>query len=510
MIQKNIRMLLFLLFWLSLAPDMEAAEYQVTSLPPDQLHLAKIKLPDISKFSTDTIHRLIAAAKQKKAGTVTRKMVREQEKICIFYSGEDLLNIGLKQKALPTALVIEKGVMTIKEVSKAFPGLLVDMGHNEYLAKLPIMVSTHATLIIENSVIKLSMERGAFLVNGGELFLQGGSLLGWSEKTDGPAWYSGNKHAFRPFFVSLGASRTYFNQTRAAHLGYLHSKSYGITLSSYHVKQTENVLQGKDINLSTYPTGWFLNSYFSDIYYGFYCYEARDIAVINNTYADNIIYGIVPHDRSSHLTIAGNTIYGTKIKHGIIISRQVDNSFIFHNICHDNKRSGIMLDRQSRNNQVVGNTVYRNGSDGITLHEVANNLVAENVIYDNKAHGIRLRNSEHVTMRDNIILNNGAFGVYLHTRDLIASGHKRDLNKDPYRQDVSAILTGGIIAGNRSGSVFAQNASTFTMYSIVIDANGKDRHQLKFGGDLARYHNRIVQALWGKQGVAVISRNRDH
>lgn len=495
-----------LLLCLFSAAQILAAGFQVTTLEPEQLTVARPTLPDLSRFSSEAIGRLLTVVREKKAGTVSRKMVHGQVEMRMLYSDKGLLNMGLRQKSLPSALVIEGGVMTLQEVSRAFPRLLVHLGGNEYLAKLPIAVGIHATLIIKDKVLKLSEERGAFLANGGVLFLQGGALLGWRESTGSPALYSGDKHAYRPFFVGWGGSRTYFNRTKAAHLGYFHSKSYGITLTSYHAKQTEKLFQRRDFDFSQPPTGWFVNSHFSDIYYGFYCHEAKDVIIINNTYADNIIYGIDPHDSSSGLIIAKNNIYGTRVKHGIIASREVNNSFIFQNETHDNTLSGIMLDRQCTNNQVVANTVYRNGNDGITLYESGDNLVAENIPFNNRAHGIYLRNSEHVTLLDNTIINNGGFGVYLQTQDLLALGHKRDLQKDPYRQKTSAILSGGIIAQNKSGSVFVKNAEKFCLYNVFFDQNGGKKHQLKFGGDLKQYHNQIVQSLWGEHGVAVLSR----
>ena len=504
--KPKVKIIFSFLICLLFATQVLAAGYQVKTLDPEQLKLSPVTLPDISKFSSESIERLLAAAWSGKKGKVFHKMVYGQVEMRMLYSGKGLFNMGVRQKNLPTALVIEGGVMTLQEVSRAFPRLLVHLGGNEYLAKLPIAVAVHGTLIIKDTVLKLSQERGAFLVNGGVLFLQGGALLGWRESSNSPALYTGDQHAFRPFFVGFGRSRTYFNQTKAAHLGYLRTKSYGITLTSYLVKKTEKVFQRQDVDLSWPPSGLFLNSYFSDIYYGFYCYEAENIAIINNTYEDNVVYGIDPHDMSS-LIIAGNTIYDTRIKHGIILSRKVNNSFIFNNKSYDNKLSGIVLDRQSSNNHITGNIVYGNGSDGITLYESGDNLVAENVVYDNGAHGIRLRNSENIILRDNIILNNGSFGVYLHTRDLAATGLTRDMKIDPYRQAVSAVLVGGILSGNRSGSVFAQNVTSLSLYNTMIDTNGGKKHQLKFGGDLKQYHNQIVQSLWGEHGVAVLSKD---
>lgn len=486
-----------------------AETYKVETVDPATLELPAVQLPDISQYTPTVVKKMLADARNGKPGKVEQKLVRGLAEMRALYSGEGLLNMGLMQKNLPSALVIEQGVMTLQQISRAYPKQLVAIGEKEYLAKLPIVVAINATLIMEDSVLKLSEEKGAIFVNGGRFFLQGGALLGWRESAGTPAYYTGDKKEFRPYYVAWGGSKTYFSETRVAYLGYFGAKTYGVTLASYEVKTIEKIFQREDFDFSESPEGWLINSTFSDIFYGFYCFEAKNIIILNNTYSDNIIYGIDPHDWSSGLIIAKNHVYGTKKKHGIIISREVNDSFIFDNESHDNKLSGIMLDRQSRGNQLVRNTVYNNGSDGITLYESGDNLISGNTIYTNGAHGIRLRNSKNVTMTGNFILNNKAFGIYLHTKDLLAQGQQRDLEKDPYRQEVSGILAEGAIVQNSSGSIFIEHASRFNLYNVLFDGNGGSKDQLKFGGDLARYHNEVVRSLWGKKGVASLIRKRE-
>src|SRR3989449_2404877 len=56
-------------------------------------------------------------------------------------------------------------------------------------------------------------------------------------------------------------------------------------------------------------------------------------------------------------------------KHGIIVSREVNDSWIFGNESYDNALSGIVIDRSSLHNVVADNRVYRNRADGITIYE---------------------------------------------------------------------------------------------------------------------------------------------
>ncbi|MBP5133989.1 right-handed parallel beta-helix repeat-containing protein, partial [Pseudomonas protegens] len=178
------------------------------------------------------------------------------------------------------------------------------------------------------------------------------------------------------------------------------------------------------------PTGWIVGSTFSDMWYGFYCYETRDFVLKGNTYKDNIVYGIDPHDRSHGLIIADNTVHGTKKKHGIIISREVNDSFIFNNRSYDNHLSGLVIDRNSVNNLIAYNEIYRNHTDGITLYESADNLIYGNKVISNRRHGIRIRNSVNIRLYENIAMANGLTGVYGHIKDL--SDTDRDIKLDPF------------------------------------------------------------------------------
>src|SRR5690606_20568467 len=197
------------------------------------------------------------------------------------------------------------------------------------------------------------------------------------------------------------------------------------------------------------PTGWIIGSEFADMWYGFYCYETRDFVVKGNTYRDNIVYGIDPHDRSHGLIIAENDVYGTKKQHGIIVSREVNDSFIFRNKSHDNILSGVVLDRNSSNNLVAYNEVYQNHSDGITLYESGDNLLWGNRVIANRRHGIRVRNSVNIKLYENVAMANGLMGVYGHIKDL--SDTDRDIDLDPFDTKVSLIVVGGELTGNNSG-----------------------------------------------------------
>ena len=80
-----------------------------------------------------------------------------------------------------------------------------------------------------------------------------------------------------------------------------------------------------------------------------------------------------------------NTAYGTFKKHGIIISREVDDSFIVGNLSFDNHGSGIMLDRDSIGTIVIGNTLRSNEGDGMAVFESPCTIIGINDVSNNRA-----------------------------------------------------------------------------------------------------------------------------
>ncbi len=248
------------------------------------------------------------------------------------------------------------------------------------------------------------------------------------------------------------------------------------------------------------PTGWLLNSEFVDLWYGFYCYEAADVVIKGNTYRDNIVYGIDPHDRSHGLIIAENSVHGTKKKHGIIISREVDNSWIFNNKSYDNKLSGIVIDRNSINNLIAYNEVTQNHADGITLYESSHNLLWGNKVLNNARHGIRVRNSVDIRLYENVSAANALTGVYGHIKDL--SDTDRNIELDPFDTKISMIVVGGTLAANGSEPLSIDSPLSVELYRVELIAPTKSTG-ISFSGILGEKQEEILD-LMVRRNLAVL------
>ena len=473
-------------------------DYAVRPAPPDELTMEPPKLPDLSPYTAEA---LIAKMERKPGGRAyTHRMVNDQA-LDEFIGGDGRMAVwAARQRTNPLAIRIEGGYMTPADLAKQLPARHFEhQGDGVYVARLPIVVGQGATLHIDESVkdFRLSQERGSFLVNDGYLFVTGTRLTAWSESRNGPAKYRGKPEEFRPFLVSWGGAEMYMLDTVVTSFGYAASKSYGVSISQYS-PSVDKILHRPR------PTGWLLGNTFDDMWYGFYCYEADDVVILDNIYKHNIVYGIDPHDRSKRLIIARNTAYGTKKKHGIIISREVDDSWIFNNVSHDNGLSGIVIDRMSKNNVVAYNEVYANGSDGITIYESPDNLLWGNRSVANAKHGIRVRNSLDIKLYENVVIGNAYSGIYGHIKDL--TGTDRDLRLDPFDPTVSLVVVGGQMIGNHSGPVHIDQPLSVELYDVDLLAPLKS-DGLRLKGILGEFQNEILHLLLRQRTAVVIEPN---
>ncbi|MBD8120057.1 mannuronan 5-epimerase AlgG [Pseudomonas lutea] len=472
----------------------QAKTYSITSAPIEPLLMDKPKLPDLSGYTQQAMQKKIVRTKPGKASI---KRMMQEDSLKEFIGGDNKMAEWVaRQHGIPEAIFVDDGYMTLQDLAKKVPKqYLSETSPGVFLARLPIVVGRKGILEIDKRTVelRLSQDAGAFLVNDNMLFMSDTKLTGWSEAANGPSTYKSPKE-FRPFLLSWGGTQTYMFNTKVASLGYNNSKSYGISISQY-TPNTKAKMNRPD------PTGWIVNSEFSDMWYGFYCYETRDFVVKGSTYHDNIIYGIDPHDRSHGLIIAENTVYGTKKKHGIIVSREVNDSFIINNKSYDNHLSGIVLDRNSVNNLVAYNEIYRNHTDGITLYESADNLLWGNRVFANKRHGIRVRNSTNIKLYENLAIGNGLMGVYGHIKDL--SDTDRDIKLDPFDAEVSMIMVGGELTSNGSGPLSIDSPLSVELYKVAMLAPTK-ASGISFNGVLGDRQDEILDLLVRQQKAVLI------
>ncbi len=479
----------------TIAKELQQAKtYTISSPPTAPLEMAKPALPDLSGYTAAAMEKKIVRTKP---GKISIRRMMQEDALKDFIGGDNkMAEWVVRQHGIPQAIFVDDGYMNLKDLLGKVPKqYLSETSPGVFLAKLPIVVGRKGILDIDKQTkeLRLSQEAGSFLINDGQLFVRDTKVTGWSEKSNGPALFKSPKE-FRPFLLAWGGTETYISNTKMASFGYANSKSYGVSISQYTPNMAK-VLKRPE------PTGWIIDSEFSDMWYGFYCYETTGFVVKSNTYKDNIVYGIDPHDRSHGLIIADNTVYGTKKKHGIIISREVNDSFIFNNRSYDNKLSGLVIDRNSVNNLIADNEIYRNHTDGITLYESGDNLLWGNKVIANRRHGIRVRNSVNIRLYENTAMANGLTGVYGHIKDLTDTD--RDIALDPFDAKVSLIVVGGELAGNGSGPLSIDSPLSVELYRVSMLAPTKSSG-ISFNGVLGDRQEEILDLLVRQQKAVLI------
>lgn len=409
-------------------------------------------------------------------------------------SGDTRIEQAVRYQGLtaPRVIVVQSGTTTLGMIARQLQGtqdqdLIVAAG-NVVTLRAPLFVAPGARLILSRMdapSYRLSATAGAFIASAGELHVVDAEIVGYDEKTGQPAWSDKDKtHEFRPFLLSWGDGRMNVAGSILTALGYENSKSFGLSYSSGPIRVAE-------LRDQAHATGYVVDNVFRNSHFGFYSYEAENVHIVGNEYVDNVIYGLDPHDRTRNLTIALNTTYGTRAKHGIIISREVDDSVIIGNITFDNVGSGIMLDRDSSNNIIHANTSFSNMQDGITLFESSCNLMTDNHLLANKRDGLKVRNSFDIAAYGNRIESNSGAGVNTYVANLLEtkSGETRDFKLDPYDAITAISLRRNRISSNGVG-ISAQGASGLAMFSNIFV---KQSRRL-FGGDLRGLEGLVLQS----------------
>lgn len=474
------------------APALEDYGFEVKSA--EALYRPDPELPDLSRFTRDAVESKLSQ-RPDEAPRVSVDRIGDVSALGDFVDEGRAREWVIRQFSHPQAILVHSGKVTLDEVYRQVDDsrYMERVADGTYIVRLPLVVRQDATLVIRDRTLRLSEERGAFFANDGWLFVIDSKVLGWREQANGPATFR-KKTDFRPFFVGWGGSETFILGTTMANLGYHQSKSYGFTVAQYSEYDNARLQRSA-------PHAWLVDSTFEELYYGFYCYEAEDVAIVNNVYRDSIVYGIDPHDYSERLIIAGNEVYGTREKHGIIISRQVNNSWIIGNRSYDNGLSGIVLDRQSRNNVVANNVSHDNQGDGIGLYESPDNMLWGNRLMNNLRNGIRVRNSTNVHLYHNVAVLNGTWGIYGQLKDLSATD--RNFKEDFYDYAVSMTVVGGELVSNASGPISSDNPEYIALYDVGMRFPRSDAG-IHFEGVLGHFQMQILDAMLNENRAVLI------
>lgn len=401
----------------------------------------------------------------------------------------------------PVYLHLDSGVIDLptlynRLLEQGFSDILQRNGRI-YTLRVPLFVANDAKLIVSDASVdelRLSNERAAYLVSAGEVFFTGVKIVGWGESINSPSPITEEtKSNFRPFYIAWSNSVTYSARSKFQALGYSSGKSYGFSFSGGPLGLMSVARVVRE------PKGVVVDSTFEDMLYGFYSWEAADVAIVGNEYRNNLIYGIDPHDWSKRLLVAYNTAYGSHKKHGIIGSRHVEDSWFIGNVSFGNHGSGLMMDRYSGRNIIYANYSFDNHGNGVAIYESPCNLVSSNRIFRNNGNGVFVRNSWDVGVFNNDISENGKLGVnaFFVKFETKPGAPARNLEIDPYERFVTMAVVKNKVANNKDGAIGAQGVGATQLKSNVLIGNPKRAYI----GDLRNVEFDIVRQ--GGSGILV-------
>ena len=169
------------------------------------------------------------------------------------------------------------------------------------------------------------------------------------------------------------------------YLGYDAAESYGMVWKVYYklnpADPSDAPPPGRQLYAMADVFGERQRQHFHHNYFGSYTFGGYCMDWSGNTFANNLQYGLDPHDDSDYLTISGN-IFRDNGDHGLICSVECDHLAIINNQSYGNL-IGIMLHRNVTASVIEGNTVANNRQDGIALFDSHDNVVRNNTVTNN-------------------------------------------------------------------------------------------------------------------------------
>lgn len=339
------------------------------------------------------------------------------------------------------AIAVKNGTWRLEVLAEKLadpPRLSCKDGH--CLLRAPLAVAADAALVIDGLSVRMSVSHGAALHNFGRLVVSDSVVAAWDMEREAQAETDEEGRAFRPYIAGFAASHTLLRRSGFLHLGHQGVMAYGLSFGT--VKRQGPVTEHPSVDM--------IGNWLSDVYFGFFSFDADGVNIIDNHIAESHVYGIDPHDDTRNMLIHGNYVVGSRRSHGIILSRRIHDSIVSHNVSTGNGKAGIFLDKDCHDITLVGNDSFFNKGEGLVLHEVTRINVIDNQFHRNGGDGIRMRASSAIRIEGNKVTDNRRFGI----RGYDWSFARRPPNAEEASQikPVEFELDLNRIRGNRAGT----------------------------------------------------------
>ncbi|WP_372768754.1 right-handed parallel beta-helix repeat-containing protein [Pseudoalteromonas sp.] len=399
----------------------------------------------------------------------------------------------------PKIIYLRKGDFTINSLASMIANdkVIERLAENHYLLHLPIYIAHNATLVVDNTLLKLDVKSAPFIIYNGKLLITNSEITSWDKlqgnygprpKLSDKQLLTFGKQQARPYLLGLHGSNTLIKYSLIRGLGYQGPLSpFGISFNGKPKTLIDPLGYDALLNLLAPPSGELIGNVFEHNFMGVYSNFAKHLNIKGNIIRYSTLYNIDPHDASSDLNVENNIVYGAKHSHGIIFSREVNDSRIINNIVFNNHGSGIMLDRASNHNQIRHNLIFLNGKSGISIYESANNLITDNTVLLNDENGVIVRNSQSIEIHRNTVEANQGNGIEVLSRSLHDHTH-RDFNLDPYNEISSVNIHQNRITENHVAAISAKYKYGLSLFKN----NTSGSAPYIYGGDLSVLSNQII------------------
>ncbi|MCC2638943.1 MAG: algG [Moraxellaceae bacterium] len=321
-----------------------------------------------------------------------------------FQGGGRLLRLVTQQQGVPRAVIIRSGTWTLPRLAQALAaeeGILKRQGQT-YLLRVPLLLHSGAGIVVaEGESLRLSRDRGSFLISMGSLHIRKARLEGWDESQDRPAVVEEGGRDFQPFLVSWSGSQTVISESTVAGLGFAENLAQGVTLAVGP--------QGlADYALPPPARAVVQGNHFEGMYSALHATGIPDLQVCRNQFLESRLHAIHLDEGSSGL-IARNHITATMGAYGIYLNKGASGVRILDNDISENRRNGISIS-DSTAIILAGNEIRQN-FDAVFLQNADQVLMADNHILDNQRHGVSLRNVGRIRFQGDRIGPNRGVGI---------------------------------------------------------------------------------------------------
>jgi parallel beta-helix repeat protein len=298
--------------------------------------------------------------------------------------------------------------------------------------------------------------------SGGRAYMAVRSVLTKGRATAAPSACATNGGSQEPY-----EGRMDIANSEIGYLGYSAAESYGVAWKVYYkvnaADPTDAPPPGRQLYAIADVFGNVSGSTFHHNYFGSYTFGGYCMNWSGNTFANNIQYGLDPHDDSDYLTIENN-IFRDNGNHGVICSVYCDHLVIRNNQSLRNQH-GIMLHRNTDGALVEGNLVRDNRGAGIAIFDSHDAVVRNNTVANNGESALRLsvgasRNLIEGNTLTGLATNGVGSGYVIYTfkgSDLPTSGDGRPKNNVFRANSLTAYKSPVFKIGDATGNLFAGN-----------------------------------------------------